>query len=291
MVKTRPEDSPPGPRAWTSGTTSLARVAGAPANVVPKEVPKEQEAWPSLGNSSQGGPRRDTAPVQTQTRDTAELAPQRAPVKITTQSGPPLENRTAVQQINISTPTLHSAEHAEKRKADAWSSSSQDSSPSASPPPSPSQSPRRDGCREVDGIVVYPEPVESPKSVLQRWDDAGRPSAARYAHMVSDAEFRAFKRAVGVVATGEVVLNANHVSAPMKKKTRSEADTPVLNQATAFQLLEELQKINLGAIAFASSRAWELPAAVRSPCSSNNAVRCFQFAQVCAPMPFLMQRV
>merc|ERR1712146_694763 len=88
-----------------------------------------------------------------------------------------------------------------KRKANAWSSN--ESSP-RSPPASPVLSSSQRGCRKVDGVMVSPEPVESPKRVLQRWIDAGRPAVALYALYVHDAEFRAFKRAVSVIAEGKL---------------------------------------------------------------------------------------
>lgn len=133
----------------------------------------------------------------------------------------------------------------------------------------------------MDGIVVSPEPVESPKRVLQRWVEAGKPSMAVYARLVPDAEFRALKRAVGVVATGEVTVDRPARGNPARKKTRAEEHPAgTWEQSAALQLLVEINQVDLAATTSGGGGARQLFAA--PPSQSNNAVRCFQFAQVCA---------
>merc|ERR1712146_313478 len=170
-----------------------------------------------------------------------------------------------------------------KRKANAWSSN--ESSP-RSPPASPVLSSSQRGCRKVDGVMVSPEPVESPKRVLQRWIDAGRPAVALYALYVHDAEFRAFKRAVSVVAEGEAGSGrSSRRGAPQRKRMRAE-DAPI-NHETAVTLMGDLARVDIAA-ARKTSNDHAMQAPIQRP---NNAVRCFEFGQVCAPLPMLMQHV
>lgn len=134
--------------------------------------------------------------------------------------------------------------------------------------------------------MVSPEPVESPKRVLQRWVDAGRPKAAVYALYVHDAEFRAFKRAVSVVAEGEA-KSGEHDSArwghhkPERKRQRGEE--PPIDHETAVALMADLAHVDLGA----ARKTQNSP--IFAPSRPHNAVRCFEFGQVCAPLPMLMQ--
>lgn len=263
-----------GPKAWSSGSTSLARIAGSATTV--KTTPSEPEtrnveSWPSLAPASRGSQvPQPRAPGAQRSEDLMRVQQPSAEV----QPAVPLQPGTAaaVPQLPL-----------EKRKP-AWSpNNSNESSPTSSPPLSPTASPQR-GCRKVDGVMVSPEPVESPRSVLQRWLNAGRPAVALYALSVHDAEFRAFRRAVSVVADGEATLDNNTVrssSTPQRKRFRGE-DSPI-DHATAVSLMAELSRVDIGA---AKRFTQHLPAAAPRP---NNAVRCFEFGIVCAPLPMLMQ--
>jgi hypothetical protein len=134
--------------------------------------------------------------------------------------------------------------------------------------------------------MVSPEPVESPKRVLQRWIDAGKPAVALYALYVHDAEFRAFKRAVSVIAEGEAKTGGRetkHGTTPHRKRMRAE-ECPI-DHDTAVHLMTDLAHVDTGAV----RKLEGLP--ISAPCFPNNAVRCFEFGQVCAPLPMLMQHV
>lgn len=136
--------------------------------------------------------------------------------------------------------------------------------------------------------MVSPEAIESPKRVLQRWLDAGKPAVAIYALHVHDTEFRAFKRAVSVVADGEAKIDSNRDSTrskrgkPERKRTRIE-DAPI-DHETAVSLMGDLARVDMAA-ARKTSAEFTLPA--QRP---NNTARCFEFGQVCAPLPMLMQQ-
>lgn len=121
--------------------------------------------------------------------------------------------------------------------------------------------------------MVFPEPVENPRSVLQRWIDAGRTPVAVYALLIPNAEFRAFKRAVEVQVRGS--------GARARKKTRAderrEEEAPLLEPDEARTLLEDLQRVDVGSNNVAACHFLPEPSKV------NSAVRCFQFGMILPP--------
>jgi len=126
-------------------------------------------------------------------------------------------------------------------------------------------------CR-VDGVIVSPEAVESPKRVLQRWVEAGRPAVAMYALLVSNAEFRAFKRAVEV--------QVRRFGAPVRKKTRADErpdENALIEPAVARALLEDLGRVDVGRTQHAGVQS------LHAQCKVNAAVRCFQFGMILPP--------
>lgn len=130
--------------------------------------------------------------------------------------------------------------------------------------------------------MVSPEPVESPKRVLQRWIDAGRPAVAIYALSVHDAEFRAFKRAIGVVAEGEARFNSSSRN-PQPKRMRGE-QSPI-DPETAARMMVDLARVDIDATRRSAPLMGPITVLQQLP---NNAARCFEFGQVCAPLPTIM---
>jgi len=286
-----------GHKVWGSGSTSLARVAGNvahPPAAKPSPVQENVETWPSLSQQRQVKPATTKSskepPRQQQATSSQQPQPQHQQQQ-QQMSQPQQQSSSGLHSATRVKPVVPELPLDRKREANAWSSneSSPASSPPVSPPLSPSSASQR-GCRKVDGVMVSPEPVESPKHTLQRWVDAGRPAVAIYALSVPDAEFRAFKRAVSVVAEGLVAkLDGSGHRAPIGRaqpqRKRMRGDEAI-DHETAVHLMADLARVDTSA---ARKAIGQLP--ISAPCRpTNNAVQCFNFAQVFdAPLPILMQ--
>jgi len=285
-TKSGPEQSRSQKPAWSSGSATIARVASkqhvTPAK--PLDKPTDMELWPTLGK-----------PCVAEQTTTQPLDPRKRPAvageELTRQESPRIPQQQAphgswtapppqLMQERVVVPVVP-APHAplatreaplEKRKAESWSRDSTPSgSPTGSPPLSPCD-PLRPGCRRVDGVIVSPEAVESPKRVLQRWVEAGRPAVAMYALLVSNAEFRAFKRAVEV--------QVRRFGAPVRKKTRADErpdENALIEPAVARALLEDLGRVDVGRTQHAGVQS------LHAQCKVNAAVRCFQFGMILPP--------
>ena len=129
-------------------------------------------------------------------------------------------------------------------------------------------------------LPSYPDPDPDPTVLTcsfsrYRWVEAGKPPAAYYALVVTDAEFRAFRRAVNVVAGA----NSQHL------RKRSRVEEPV-DQETAAQLMKDLASVHTDTGKQQMPPGY-LPAAVQK--LSSNPVRCFEFKHICGFQ--LQQRV
>jgi len=250
--------------------------------VKPPDKPTDMESWPTLGKpcaaeqtTQPSDPRKRPAGGEELTTEESPRTPQQ-PAHGSWSASPPQLTQEKVVVPVVAAPqaplTAREAPH-EKRKAESWSSdSSPTNSPSGSPPLSPCD-PLRPGCRRVDGVIVSPEAVESPKRVLQRWVDAGRPTVAVYALLVPNAEFRAFKRAIEV--------QVRRFGAPVRKKTRGEDRTeenPLIEPAVARALLEDVGRVDVGRTQNSAAQSFQA-----APCKVNAAVRCFQFGMILPP--------
>lgn len=288
------------PRVWGSGTSSLARITGSGPTPVATSAPapaahSQEELWPTLGGSSAGSqqpPAKTNPPLQPkpqpqQHQQHQEQAPQaRVAEEPRSHLGPVQHNSLNSPEVraHASVPQLALKPDDAKRK-EAWSSN--ESSP-RSPPLTPEASPQR-GSRTVDGVVVSPEPIESPKRVLQRWIEAGKPSAAVYALHVTDAEFRGFRRAVSVVAQGEAKAPdctswGTGTGTPQQHRKRMRGEEPI-DHETAVSLMADLAHIHVNVPKPDTSGFTLSAAACLRP---NNSVRCFEFQQIFNPM--IMQR-
>lgn len=144
--------------------------------------------------------------------------------------------------------------------------SSGEPSPTLSPQ-SPLSPPRR-----VEGVLISPQPIESPKSALKRWVDAGRPEPYVYkTNFCDEMQWRAFKRAVGVAA-----------SPPSTGKKMKMSDQTMIGSRTYAATL--LQKLGLVDMTVQTSYEAEvlsiprLPPAMMQP----SIVQTFKFGTICS---------
>lgn len=264
-----------GTKAWQNTSASLARVKGSPAAAPMPTVPVvNAESWPTLGQGC--CPDKVAAPAVQHQQHVPQAQPEAQ------WSGLPAPAPVSVVR-EPQIPVLPLP--AEKRKAEPWSQESSPRSatvsPGSSPPLSPAISDPKHGCRRVDGVMVSPEPVENPNTVLQRWISAGQPSMKVYALMVHDTEIRAFRRALEVALAGEAP-NRLRSGAPMRKTQRRHV---LIDPNTAMALLEELSRVDVGALSKMRQSGYHghfLAAHCRGP---NTAVRCFQFGTIIPNAP------
>jgi len=247
-----PNNAASGHKVWSNSSASLARIAGKAKVAPPKPLEKK------LGQDAEVWPSLPSSVV-------AVEAPQ------------PRREPEITHPTQLTRPT-------------------QPMRPQQTPQVQRTEQPP--GCRRVDGVMVSPEPVESPRRVLQRWLDAGKPAVAVYALSVNDAEFRAFKRAVRVVAKQNSSESWSPDSSPGNSRPgspgsspslppqskRMRGEDPPIDYETALRLMADLAHVNVG-----TSRKLGLSTTTHS--RPNNAVRCFEFGQVCAPLPMILQHV
>eukprot|EP00658_Telonema_sp_P-2_P038232 TRINITY_DN2746_c0_g1_i2.p1 TRINITY_DN2746_c0_g1~~TRINITY_DN2746_c0_g1_i2.p1 ORF type:complete len:238 (-),score=22.37 TRINITY_DN2746_c0_g1_i2:385-1098(-) len=213
-------------------------------------------------------PDSTTANPWTDTSRLAKIAAPITPVDTSYSAEFPSLTREVHTKVRANDRQRSNSQDSSKRPSeDLWSSDG-DASPSSqrSPPSSPVQCPRR-----VQGMLISPQPIESPRAALRRWVGAGRPPPLMYkCSLQNEVEWKAFKRAVKIAA---------HPPHDKRVKVPPSDDTIIGSRSYAAMVLQQTEVADQHSDVDLSLRpSTQLPPSMAQPAI----VQTFTFGTICA---------